>query len=77
MTSVYDANDLKLDLAATHELRAKFNYTNEDNETRDRRLVVEEYDGTFAEGLSYDADGNVEGWRRFRLDRINGPVTIR
>lgn len=72
-----EANDAKLGLAHDWELRAKFNYTNEDGETRDRRLAVEDYDGMYVAGLSYDERGNVEGYRRFLIDRINGPVVIR
>lgn len=71
------ANEAKLELAANYGLRARFNYTNEEGETRDRRLEVNVYDGEYVVGQSYDESGRSEGYRRFRLDRINGDVTIR
>jgi predicted DNA-binding transcriptional regulator YafY len=71
------ANEAKFDIAVDWNLKARFEYTNEDGETRERRLAVEDFNGEYVEGQSYDEQGRAEGWRKFRLDRINGPVTVR
>ena len=66
----------KLELAAELGLQAKFNYTH-DGSTRERRLVVEDFDGEYVSGESYNEAGRHEGYRQFRLDRIEGSVVIR
>lgn len=71
-TDVYDTyRDAKLDLAADFGLQARFTYTNERGETARRTLTVEDYDGEYVGGVTPD------GYRRFRLDRIEGKVVIR
>jgi hypothetical protein len=75
-------NAAKLDLAAELGLSARFNYTNESGETHDVRLAVQEVwanyaDVTYAGGLSYDEDGDLEGYKVYRLDRVNDRVVIR
>lgn len=78
MSTVSENNDAKLELAADLELQAKFQYQGEgDFAPRERRVVVEEFDGEYVEGVSYDANSQSEGYRRFRLDRIEGKVAIR
>lgn len=72
-----DWNDEKLTLAAECGLQVKFNYTNQRGETSDRRLTAEDFDGEYISGQSYDASGQPEGYKRFRLDRINDSVVIR
>jgi hypothetical protein len=76
MNTTDTALDAKLDLAVDYELRVKFNYTNERGETADRRLKVEDYDGEYVSGQSFDSNGYNEGFKRFRTDRINGKVTV-
>lgn len=73
-TAVQEA---KLDLANDFELSIKFNYTNQRGETADRRLRVENYDGTFVGGQSYDANGDPEGYRHFDVSRINDKIVLR
>ena len=74
-----DINEAKFLLALDYEgdVKAVFNYTNECGETRDRRLVPDEFDGEVIGGQSFNENGIPEGYRQFRLDRINGPVTLR
>jgi predicted DNA-binding transcriptional regulator YafY len=74
---VNNYNEAKLDLAVECGLQAKFSYTNERGETAERRLLVEDYDGEYVSGQSYDQNSQYEGYKRFRLDRINDSVVIR
>lgn len=69
--------DNKLDFAVDYELRVKFNYTNERGETADRRLAPTYYDGDYVGGESYDANGQSEGYKSFRIDRINDAIVVR
>lgn len=73
----YNYNVEKLDLAADLGLQAKFSYTNKNGVTRNRRLHVDEFDGDYVSGQSYDENGQPEGYRRFSLDSINDSVVIR
>lgn len=75
--STDNALDAKLDLAVDFELQAAFSYTNEKGETLNRRLKVDEFDGEYVRGNSFDGNGRLEGYRSFRVDRINGKVAIR
>jgi predicted DNA-binding transcriptional regulator YafY len=68
-STVYD-NELKLDLAAENNFQARFDYTH-DGETKRRTVTVEDFDGEYVEGDTED------GYRRFRVDRIEGKVVIR
>lgn len=76
MNTAKAANHAKFDLAVDYELRARFWY---DSGTgiRDRRLAVEDYDGEYVRGQSFDESGNPEGYRQFIVDNIVGPVTVR
>jgi len=71
------ATDAKFDLAVDFGLQTKFNYTNERGETADRRLKPTGFDGEYVEGESFDLYGRSEGFKRFRLDRINDAPVIR
>lgn len=72
-----DANEAKLNVAVEYDLHAKFNYTNERGETHDVRLKPDDvYDGRVG-GYSYDEDGDEEGYKQYRLDRINDKVVVR
>jgi predicted DNA-binding transcriptional regulator YafY len=78
-----DAEIAKLRLAADYGLRAKFAYQGDlDRKPVERRLEPEsihtDINGTtYVRGESYDAGGQPEGYRQFRLDRISGSVVIR
>lgn len=81
-TREQDINEAKFDLAVEHGLRAKFNYTNEQGETHDVRLEPDDVwrsdeGNVLVGGDSYDEDGRFEGYKQYRLDRVNGPAAIR
>lgn len=76
-------NEAKLRLAAELGLRAKFSYRGErDYRAVERRLTPDSvYESgnsvIYVAGESYDAGGEPEGYRQFRLDRISGEVVVR
>ncbi len=77
-----DSERAKLELAAHYGLRVKFAYQGDlDRKPVERRLepdTVEERGGVvYVLGESYDAGGQSEGIRQFRVDRIHGKVTVR
>lgn len=81
-TSYPTANEAKLRLAAQYGCRVKFAYAGErDYRAVERRLEPEVVDTqagvSYVEGESYDAGGQAQGYRRFRLDRISGEVVVR
>jgi hypothetical protein len=77
-----EANYAKLNLAVEYDLRAKFSYTNEEGRTHDVRLepddIWTDFRGTqYVGGDSYDEDGDVEGYKQYRVERIQDAVAIR
>lgn len=78
MPSITSANDRKLDLASEFGLQAKFDYQGKsDAAPRERRIVVDDYDGEYVFGTSYDNNGFDEGYRQFSVANIVGQVSIR
>lgn len=79
--AMHTSERAKLDLAVEHGLRAKFVYTNESGETHDVRLEPDDVyligPNAYVAGESYDENGDTDGYKQYRLDRIQSPVTVR
>lgn len=73
-----DPEVAKLGLASQFGLRVKFAYQGDlDRKPVERRLEPDFVSDTHVAGESYDAGGESEGYRQFRLGRIHGKITVR